>query len=122
MPVLHSASFRRNLNAKGLSATGRTTRHVSTATQTSGVPLLQVRPAPLPRTKRALPNPTSIFADIVTAAALGLVTGAGEAGDVAADFLILGATVDLRAGAGAVSLVAGAGVFSFLVVFFIVRL
>jgi hypothetical protein len=71
--------------------------------------------------KRALPNPTSAFAVIVTPAALGLAMIAGAAGEVATDCLILGATVDLRAGAGAVSLVAGAGVFTVLVVFFIFR-
>ena len=43
------------------------------------------------------------------------------AGDVAAGFMIFGAAQDLRAGAGAVSLGAGAGVFFVLVVFFIVR-
>ena len=80
----------------------------------------QVSPAPLPRMKRALPNPASIFAVMDTPASLGLVI-AGEAGDVAAGFLILGATVDLRAGAGAVSLVAGAGVFVFFVFFFMMR-
>jgi hypothetical protein len=53
---------------------------------------------------------------------LGLVTGAGASGWGAAGALIFGATVDLRAGAGAVSLVAGAGVFVVFVVFFIFSL
>ncbi len=55
---------------------------------------------------------------MVTREPLGLATTAGAAGDAAA-FLIFGATVDLRAGTGAVSLVAGAGVLVGFAIFFI---
>lgn len=51
----------------------------------------------------------------------GLVTIAGAAGDVAADLLIFGATVDLSAGAGAVDLGAGAGAFFGFVFFFMMQ-
>jgi hypothetical protein len=61
------------------------------------------------------------LAEIATREPFGLATTAGAAGTGATGFLIFGATVDLRAGAGAVSLVAGAGVFSVLVFFFMMR-
>jgi hypothetical protein len=62
-----------------------------------------------------LPNPMSILAVIATLDPLGLVTIDGAAAGV----LILGVSVDLSAGAGAVGLVAGAGALIGFVVFFI---
>jgi hypothetical protein len=54
----------------------------------------------------------------VTREPLGLVTTAGADGVDAAGVLAFGAAADLRAGAGAVVLVAGAGVLAVFVVFF----
>jgi hypothetical protein len=110
-PEDQTVSLIRSLNVTG-SFTSLAQRQVLPSTQTRGCPCSQVKPAPCPRKKRALPKPTSNFTSIVVRMVLGapldVGLGAGATGALAA--------VGAGAGVGALAIVGAAGAGALVII------